>query len=166
MKKEVVGKKVKKKIVIKNKKKLLMACIIFCLILVLIFLVCNKGVKIDDNTNILNINITKYSNDIKIYYDESMDKFINDHSSLQNVVWTYIYNNISSENTIESLIDNVNVILSSNDWSLFGIEKNTRWRGIFAINKTSNVLTFKFENKDIEPEWILDEKVSYIIEKN
>lgn len=163
MKKEVVTKKGKKKIVVKNKKKLIISCGIFLLILVLIFSICNKNVKIDENTNIFRLNTNKYSNDIKAYYNESMDKFISDHNNLQNTIWTYIYNNISSENSMESLIDNVNTILISKDWSLLGIEKNQTWIGTFSIDKTSNVLTFKFKNKNVEPEWILNEKVSYII---
>lgn len=166
MKKQVVTKKGKKKIVIKNKKKLILSCSIFLLILVVFFSICNKNVKIDENTNILGLNVNKCSNDIKLYYNESIDKFISDHNNLQNTIWTYIYNNISSENSMETLIDNVNTILASKDWSLLGIEKNKTWIGEFSIDKTSNVLNFKFKNKDIEPEWILNEKVSYIIIKN
>lgn len=158
-----------KKIVIKDKKKFYRTIGIFTLLLLLVVVIINfsnKDVKIDDNTNIQKININKYSSEIKMYYEGLMNEFISYYNNIQNVAWTYIYNNLVEGKTMDSLVDEVNQIFESGDLSVLGIENNTKWRGKYKINKDNNTLLFKFEIKKIEPTWIEDSSVSYMIEKN
>lgn len=158
-----------KKIVIKNKKKFIRCVVIFCLVLLLIFLTSafsNKEIVINNDTNMSNININKHSKEVKLYYEGLMNDFVIEYNDVQNLVWTYIYNNVSNDKNIEKLIDEVNTIFSSNDWSTIGLKKNAKWRGSYRIDKSTNALIFKFENKDIEPTWVEDNSISYMIEKN
>lgn len=158
-----------KKIVIKDKNKFYRTVSIFIIILLLIVIILifgNRSIKIDNNTNIKKINISKYSYEVKLYYESLMNDFVTDYNNVQNKVWTYIYNEVVSGKDIESLIDEVNQILESDDLSSIGIEESTRWRGTYKIDKTSNALLFKFEVKEIEPIWIGDTSVSHMIEKN
>ena len=95
-----------------------------------------------------------------------MNDFITDYNNIQNAAWTYIYNKVVDGKTMDSLVDEVNQIFESGDLSSIGIEENTKWRGKYRIDKDSNVLLFKFEIKEIEPTWVENSSVSYMIEKN
>lgn len=158
-----------KKIVIKDKKKFYRTIGIFAILLLLIVVIINfsnKDININDNTNIQNININKYSSKIKLYYEGLMNDFIAEYNNIQNLTWTYIYSNLVEGKGMDELIDEVNQILESGNLSSLGIEKSTKWRGKYRLDKDTNVLLFKFENKNIEPSWIEDSSVSYIIERN
>lgn len=158
-----------KKIKIKNKKKFITTIIVLLVVILLLIVVLSgKNQVIDNNTNILEVNAKKYSDEIKSYYEsEGMkETFVSEHTNLQNQIWTYIYNNINQDNTIEVLMDEVNKILLSDDWSSLNLEKYKKWNGTYHIDSHTNILYFKFKNKKIEPKWIEDEDINYIFEKN
>lgn len=162
--------KTRKKIVIKDKNKFYKAIGIFAIILILIIVIISSSVskKIDDSTNILELKTKKYAKEIKEYYDTEgkINEFVNDYNNIQNQAWMYIYNNLVEDKTQEDLIVEVNEILASDDWSKLNTEKNTKWKGVYHIDTESNSMVFKFENSSIEPSWIEDSSVSYMIEKN
>ena len=159
-----------KKIKIKNKKKFVIAIAVIAVVLILIFAIKGRGsnIVIDGNTNVLELNANKHAEQIKGYYetDDMKNQFVNEYNSLQNQVWLYIYNNINDTNTMEKLVAEVNKVLESEDWSLLKVDRNTKWNGLFYMNKDNNTLIFKFANKDIEPTWINDTDISYMFEKN
>lgn len=158
-----------KKIAIKDKKKFCISIIAFLLLIVILIIISvNKKVVIDSSTNIIELNEKKYSKQIKEYYDneEVKNQFVNEYITLENQIWMYIYNNINDNNTIELLINEVNQILESDDWSILNIQKYTKWSGTYHMDSYSNTLLFKFKTKDIEPSWILNEEINYMFEKN
>lgn len=169
MENEVNKKSKKLKVVIKNKNKFykfIGIIIVIILLIVVLNIFSNKKIIVDNNTNISKINLNKHSEELKLYYEGLINEFIVEYNNVQNMSWTYIYNNIASDKTMEELIDDVNRIFLSNDWSSLGMEKNIKWRGSYEIDKSNNTLTFKFESKNIEPSWIDDSSVSHMIMKN
>ena len=161
----------KKKIVIKDKKKFINAMIVLVAIIIFIIIlisITGKKVKIDNTTDITKLSTKKYSEQILEYYNgaDMEEMFISDYNDLNSVLWTYVYQNITQDQTIESLCSDVNKILETDDWSVLGIQKNTRWAGKWSIDAESNILKFKFENKKIEPTWIENDSVSGYIDKN
>ena len=167
---ETVNKTKKKKIVIKDKNKFIKAIAVFVIIIIFVVIIIASagGKKIDDSTNISELKTKKYAKQIKEYYESQgkIYEFINDYNNIQNQAWMYIYNNLVEDKTQEMLIQEVNEILVSNDWSKINMEKNTKWKGIYRIDTESNSMVFKFESSEIEPDWIDDNSVSYMIEKN
>lgn len=169
MENKINNKEYRKKIVIKDKNKFYKFIGLFCIFLILIVVInmlSNKKITIDNNTDISKLNINKYSKEVKMYYEGMMEEFIVEYNNIQNIAWTYIYNNVTGDKNIDELIDEVNKVLLSDDWSSIGLEKNTKWRGSYKIDKSTNILMFKFETKDVEPTWIENDNVSYMIEKN
>jgi len=159
----------KTKIVIKNKNKLYRAIAVFAaiiLLIVIVIIVSNRSITIDSNTDMARVNIKKYSEEVKLYYEGLMNDFVAEYNNVQNMAWTYIYNNMIGDKTMEVLINEVNQVLSTDDWSTIGMTKNTKWRGIYRIDVDTNALLFKFETKEIEPAWITDLSVNYMIEVN
>lgn len=167
---ETINKTKKKKIVIKDKNKFIKAVAIFAVIIILIIIIIasSGSKKIDDSTNISELKTKKYAKQIKEYYESQgkIDEFITDYNNIQNQAWMYIYNNLVENNTQEMLIEEVNEILASDDWSKINMEKNIKWKGVYHINIDSNSMVFKFETSEIEPNWVDDDTVSYMIEKN
>lgn len=160
----------KKKLVIKNKKKFYIA--IAALIVIILFILVLKSTfgkkKIDNTTNITELKLSKYSEQIREYYEleGSKDNFIDEFNNIQNQVWMYIYNNISEERTMEDVIVEVNTVLESDDWTKLELEKSKIWKGSYYIDKENNALKFKFESKEIEPSWSNDETLQNIIVHN
>ena len=161
----------KNKVGIKDLKKFvifIIFSIIVIFIIVFVTLLCNKKQEINDNTNISELNIKKYSSEIKENYEleGKKDKFIEDYYYVQNGVGMYILNNSTLEdNSFESLKEKINKILSKKDWSELEMEVPTSWNGKWSVNEKGNV-KFKFASKDIEPSWLEDENIKSLVELN
>lgn len=159
------------KVEIKNLKKFvtfIIISIIILFIIVLVILLLNKKENIDENTDISNLNVKKYTSEIKEAYelDGKKDKFIEDYYYVQNGVGMYILNNSTLDNnSFESLLDKLNKTLAKKDWSEIEMEMPTSWNGKWSVNEKGNV-KFKFSNKDIEPSWLSDESVKSLVELN
>ena len=107
----------KNKVGIKDLKKFvifIIVSIIVIFIIVFVTLLCNKKQEINDNTNISELNIKKYSSEIKENYEleGKKDKFIEDYYYVQNGVRMYILNNSTLEdNSFESLKEKIGGLL-------------------------------------------------------
>lgn len=147
------------KIVVKDKTKFI--TFISLALIVIIILVCMivsiSKTEIDDKTNISNLNVDKYSEEIKKEYEqEGKDlKFIEDWNLVQSTTGMYLLENYPTDNTqVESFFSSINEILSSNNWEKLNLEKPTTWNGTWSIDENGSV-NFKFANKNIEPNWAI-----------
>ena len=161
----------KSKFFIKDKKKFIKfvgAIAIIFVLLVVIISSGNKKITIDENTNITELKTKKYSQQIKEYYDkEGMEsKFTEEYNDLVSDLLTYVYNNVTGSKTDVDVMNEVNEILKTDDWSSLSVEKPKTWKGTYYFDTSINSLKFKFETKDIEPNWIDSSNVSNVIEKN
>lgn len=161
----------KNKMEIKNLKKFvtfMIISIIIIFIIVFAILLFNKKEKINENTNISQLNVKKYTSEIKEVYelDGKKEKFIEDYYYVQNGVGMYILNNSTlDDGSFESLVEKLNKILDKKDWSEIEMEIPTDWNGKWSINEKGNV-KFKFASKDIEPSWLEDENIKSLVELN
>lgn len=151
-----------------NMKKVLTVIIILILIVILILVNLKKDVN--ENTNMLKLNLNKYSTKIKKEYEknnenlEKVNKFITTQNSLQADIYNYFYSqdDLEDENKKQSII---NEKLKENN--LYGISNVdiTYWRGTWFCDEYGN-LKFKFASKKIEPSWIQNKRLEGYIEKN
>lgn len=159
------GKKKKKKSVSKNMLKILI--LVFCVALLVFFININK--KISDNDNISKLNAKSYAVQIKNLYDsnqsERISKFLEDVAAIQQDVYNYFYSSKNIDKTNEELQKEVNEKFESGNFSDISDAKLIFWNGTWKCDEYGNVV-FKFANKDIEPAWIDDSRVSDYIEKN
>lgn len=159
------GKKKKKKSVSKNILKILI--LVFCVALLVFFININK--KISDNDNISKLNAKSYAVQIKNLYDsnqsERISKFLEDVAAIQQDVYNYFYSSKNIDKTNEELQKEVNEKFESGNFSDISDAKLIFWNGTWKCDEYGNVV-FKFANKDIEPAWIDDSRVSDYIEKN
>lgn len=145
------------KIVIKDKTKFItfIAIILVVIIVGICIAVSNSKIKIDENTNISELNVKKYSEEIKAQYEQEgkNSKFVEDWDSIQDAVAMYLIENYPADNTqVSLLIEEINAVLKSDNWEKFGITKPTMWNGSWQSNENGNV-AFKFAVKEIEPSW-------------
>ncbi|MDD3303656.1 MAG: hypothetical protein PHP54_01925 [Clostridia bacterium] len=161
----------KNKSKIKNMKKFvtfMISLIIIAFIVVLVVLLNNKVVEIDENTNISELNIKKYSSAIKEEYEleGKKDKFIEDSFAVQNAVGVYLLENSTVEDgSFNELLEKINKILDKKDWSEMKGSLPTYWNGKWSVNDKGNV-KFKFASKEIEPSWVSDIDAKVFIELN
>ena len=159
------GKKKKKKSVSKNILKILI--LVFCVALLVFFININK--KISDNDNISKLNAKSYAVQIKNLYDsnqsERISKFLEDVAAIQQDVYNYFYSSKNIDKTNEELQKEVNEKFESGNFSDISDAKLIFWNGTWKCDEYGNVV-IKFANKDIEPAWIDDSRVSDYIEKN
>ena len=159
------GKKKKKKSVSKNILKILI--LVFCVALLVFFININK--KISDNDNISKLNAKSYAVQIKNLYDsnqsERISKFLEDVAAIQQDVYNYFYSSKNIDKTNEELQKEVNEKFESGNFSDISDAKLIFWNGTWKCDEYGYVV-FKFANKDIEPAWIDDSRVSDYIEKN
>ena len=159
------AKKKKKKSASKNMLKILI--LVFCVALLVFFININK--KISDNDNISKLNAKSYAVQIKNLYDsnqsERISKFLEDVASIQQDVYNYFYSSKNIDKTNEELQKEVNEKFESGNFSDISDAKLIFWNGTWKCDEYGNVV-FKFANKDIEPAWIDDSRVSDYIEKN
>ena len=159
------AKKKKKKSGSKNMLKILI--LVFCVALLVFFININK--KISDNDNISKLNAKSYAVQIKNLYDsnqsERISKFLEDVASIQQDVYNYFYSSKNIDKTNEELQKEVNEKFESGNFSDISDAKLIFWNGTWKCDEYGNVV-FKFANKDIEPAWIDDSRVSDYIEKN
>lgn len=146
-----------KKIVIKNKARFM--TFIFAIVIVIAVIICivglNSKVEIDENTNISELNVEKYSEEIKAEYEqEGKDsKFIEDWNKVQDKVGIYLIENYPTDGAmLPAYITGINETLKGEEWGNFGVEKPKMWNGTWTIDENGN-LNFKFASKEIEPNW-------------
>ena len=121
---------------------------IFCIVL-------GGKEKIDDNTNISKLNAEKYSEEIKLQYEqEGKDSvFMQDWNNVQDAVGRYLIENYPADpEMLVSLINNINETLKTDDWSKLNSQMPEMWNGTWSMRENGN-MCFKFMNKEIEPSW-------------
>lgn len=159
------------KVKIKDKKKFIIALsaiIVLLLVLVLIIVSLNSKEDISRVENYSNLNTNKYSKELFEEYNkkESKERFLSDHDLVQGAVGLYIMNNSTLDNnSFESIIENLKEILQKEEWSKLDIEEPKYWNGVWSVTD-DGMVKFKFNHKDIEPNWINDEELTNKINYN
>lgn len=144
-----------KKIIIKDKYKFITFVSVALIVIVgiIVIILVNAKVKIDSDTNLSKLNANKYKKEIKLEYEkEGKDsEFLEDWNKVQEAVGRYFIENYPSEkdNAFE-IINELNEILKSEDWTKIECTKPTMWNGTWSVSENGNV-SFKFANKEIEP---------------
>lgn len=163
----------KKKIVIKDKKKFIKSILTLCfviLILVLLFCLFFSKKKINENTNILELNANKYVDEIKEEYEknnenfEKVNLFISTQNSLQSDIYNYFYSTSTDEDNLAKQ-KYINEKLEKNDLTGVSSVDISYWNGTWFCDEYGN-LKFKFANKKIEPSWINNSRLNGYIELN
>ncbi|MCX8075358.1 MAG: hypothetical protein N2749_07230 [Clostridia bacterium] len=145
--------------------------VIIVIILILVLLIINsvkKDIVIDDSLNVMAINVSKYSDEIKIQYEKTgeKDKFINEYNIVQQSVGMYIMNNSTVDSTsYDNLLKDIKKELKKSDWSKLNMQKSTYWAGNWTVND-EGMVKFKFSSKKVEPDWIRDNDISNMFEYN
>jgi len=156
-------------IVNKFKKNILkVSPVLLILFIVLIYANSSKKVDIDENSNISNLNVSKYSNEIVALYnkDDQLDKFLTEMSRVQTLVMTYVITNSTvNEGSFSDLVKTLNNEINKDKWVKLDSEKSNYYNGKYTIDNNGNV-KFKFETKEIEPNWINSENISRYITLN
>jgi len=142
--------------------------VLLILFIVLIYANSNKKLDINDNSDISNLNASKYKNEIvKLYNrDDQLDKFLIEMSRVQTLVGTYLITNSTlSEDSFSELVKTLNNEINNDKWVKLDSEKSNYYNGKYTIDNNGNV-KFKFETKEIEPSWINSENISRYITLN
>lgn len=158
-----------KECIAKHKKKIIfmiILAVVFVLLSIPIYFKLNKKLLIDDNTNICKLNSNKYSKEIINLYnrDGELDKFLKEMNRVQTLVGTYIISNTTlNEELFNQLIKTLNKEINEEKWVTLDSEKSKYYTGVYSVDKSGNI-KFKFSSKNIEPDWINNQKiVRYVI---
>lgn len=151
------------KIYIKDKKrffKSISICLAFIIVIIIIIISVSNG----NNTNasLSSIDAKKNVNELISKYEpiEMKEKFINDYKEIQSKVGIYLMNNVTTDSSsFNNIINDLNSVLKSNDWSKISLTKNETWNGTWSLDKDGN-LKFKFSLKTIEPSWVNNSDVT------
>lgn len=145
-----------------------------CILIAIIFLVIviiitsdGKNIKVSESS-ISKVDVSKKANEIVSMYNRDGEKelFINEMNRVQNLVATYLISNMTTdENSKASIINEIKKEISSDNWNKVLSNKSTYYRGSYYLDDNGNV-SFKFETKEIEPNWIKDEDVAKYITLN
>ena len=164
-----VTKKLKKLKITKMQTTIIGIGVVLAIILLIVVVVCviNKpNVLINDNTNIENLDTSKYAKEIVNQYNKEGQKelFLTEMDRIQNLVGMYLLSNITEEqSSLDKILKEVESELKSNNWNKILNNKSTYYKGEYSLDESGN-LKFKFASKEIEPNWVKDEKVAkYII---
>lgn len=144
-----------------NYKKLGLFVILVLLVFLLVYVIFFSKEKINDNTDISNLDASKYQNELKTRYEgtDSKERFLKEYDVLQTSVATYLMDNMTTdENSFDELYEKINKDLEAGNYTEIESEKLTNWNGSWSIDE-NGVLKFKFASKDIEPSWVNDEEV-------
>ena len=63
---------------------------------------------------------------------------------------------VTNDQELASAISKINSVLLTDDWSYLGIEASTYWMGKWELD-AKGVVTFKFKNENMKPDWAQDE---------
>jgi len=148
--------------VIKDMKKFLtlvaILLLIIILICILISIIVNSG---NDEKTLSSLDAKKNVKEVSSKYESSEMKqvFLDDYNKIQSSVGVYIMNNVTTDsNSFNTIVNEINSILKSNNWEKLSITKNDTWNGTFSLDK-EGVLKFKFSLKAIEPSWVNDSEI-------
>lgn len=122
----------------------------------------------NDNMDVTHMNISKNAGNIKNQYqkDGQEQKFLDEYDKIQNAVGSYAIDNTTMDkDSFKDIIKKLNNILSKDDWKDLNIEKPNYWSGKWSADDSAK-LKFKFSEKDIEPSWVSDDKISDKVIKN
>lgn len=144
-------------IIIKDKIKFFtcIGIILVVFVVVICIISFNSGIEINENTNLSELNVSKYGEEIKEQYEQEgkNSKFIEDWENIQDSVAMYFIENYTTDTAqVILLVDNINEILKSDNWDTFNVAKPTMWNGSWQSDEKGKV-TFKFAVKEIEPSW-------------
>lgn len=159
------------KIVIKDVKKFSTVVITFIICIILLcVLISNLADKdINDIEDLSSINASKhYAELLELYEKQGMlGIFLTDYNKVQNAVGLYIINNSTlEENSFDTIIKDVNKILSKSDWTKeLNVSKPLNWNGKWSTDN-DGIVKFQFSNKNIEPSWLVNEEIVPKVVKN
>ncbi|MDD2376770.1 MAG: hypothetical protein PHD15_04165 [Clostridia bacterium] len=142
--------------------------VLLILLIVLIYTNSNKKIVVDEYSDISELNVNKYSSEIVALYNrnDQLDKFKEEMSRVQTLVGTYVISNSTlKENSFSELIKTLNNEINNDKWVNLDSEKSKYYNGKYNIDSNGNV-KFKFNNKEIEPNWINNEDISRYITLN
>lgn len=162
----------KKRIVIKDRKKFINRIFFLIIIILIIVIICmmfgNK--KISKDMNISQLNVNKYSKQIKEEYEkdnenlEKVNLFISTQNNLQTDIYNYFYStNLEEDNLSKQKY--VNEKLKKQNLSGISNVDLKYWNGTWFCDEYGNV-KFKFTNSKIEPSWINNDRLDGYIELN
>ena len=109
------------------------------------------------------INPNTYSNEIleKYNQDSEKEKFEEYIVKLEENIAIYILNNTTvKDDSFKKLVDDAEKIINSNNWTKLNIKKDEYYNGKYFLDENGK-LKFRFEIKEIEPNWAKDSK--YVI---
>lgn len=158
------------KLVIKDIKRfsISLGIVIFIVVIICILISNINKPNINKDTDISSINADKNSNELlKIYNTlEMKEKFVNDYEEIQKAVGMYILNNSTMESdSFSKIITTLNNEFSKDIWDEKIVNKPDTWNGIWRVDDDGKV-KFKFATKKIEPDWINDDNIINMIQKN
>ena len=151
--------KTKNKIEIVDKKRFFTSisiCLVFIIIISIIIVSFSNGNKGDSSLS--SMDASKNVKELLSKYEANgmKEEFIKDYNEIQSKVGIYLMNNVTTDNSsFNSIVNDLNNVLKSNDWSKINLSKNDTWNGVWSLDKEGN-LKFKFSLKKVEPSWVND----------
>lgn len=142
--------------------------LLLVLLIILVYTNSNKKISIDEYSDISKLSSNKYSSEIVNLYnrDGQLDIFLTEMNRVQNLVGIYLISNSTlKENSFSELIKTLNKEINDDEWKNLNSEKSKYYNGKYTIDDSGN-LKFKFDSKDIEPEWINNENISRYVALN
>ncbi len=142
-----------------DKKKISIFIGIIVLLIVLLVIFLNKGVKINEETDISKLDAKKNSEQISQKYNEEGMKaqFLVDYDAVQTASAMYMLNNMSSESSsLDSILSTLKDDLKKEKFEVLDTQRPNIWNGDWSINQEGTI-KFKFKTKSIEPIWINDQ---------
>lgn len=147
---------------------ILVAIIFISIILSINIILKNIGKNITETSDILSMDVSSNKSKIKELYETSdqLNNFIVEQDKVQTSVGKYILENSTMEsNSFANIKEKLDIELQKSEWESLDVKRSKFWSGSWILDETGTV-KFKFSSKEIEPNWINDEKVNKLIIKN
>lgn len=162
-------KEIEKNAIIRNKRNrnlFTLTTLLLVLTIILMYNNSNKKIAIDEYSNIINLDSKKYQTEILELYNREgeLEEFLTEMNRVQSLIGTYLISNSTlEENSFSGLTKSLNKEINKEIWVKLNSEKSKYYYGEYIIDNGGYV-KFKFDSKEIQPNWINDVRVSkYII---
>jgi hypothetical protein len=160
---------IEKNAIIRNKRNKILftlSTLLLCLLVILIVKNLDKKIVIDEYSNITELDPNKYQAEILSLYNREgqLEAFLKEMDRVQSLVGRYLISNSTlKEDSFSNLVKTLNNEINREIWVELDSEKSTYYLGKYSIDENGYV-KFRFETKEIQPNWINDERVQkYII---
>lgn len=74
----------------------------------------------------------------------------------------FLDGSVTNDEQLATEITKINSVLLTDDWSYLEINSSTYWMGKWELD-SKGLVTFKFQNENIKPDWVQDEDVKKYI---